>query len=136
MAQALDGLSERLMNALPRSLQMRHEKLQRLSAGLSPRLLREMLLRQEQRVQHSASMLESLNVLNVLKRGFALVKDGAGKVVQSAAAMPAQATLSIQFHDGVRSVIAGTDVAPSGGSSAKPKRRPPAPTQQTSLFSD
>ena len=131
MEQALDGLAERLMLALPRSLQMRYEKMQRLAAGLSPRLLREMLLRQEQRVQHVGAMLESLNVLSVLKRGFVLVKDAGGKVIQSAAAMPAQGTLSVQFHDGERMVTAGNA---AGALAAKPRAKKAAP--QPGLFDD
>ena len=131
MEQALDGLVERLMLALPRSLQMRSEKVQRLAAGLSPRLLREMLLRQEQRVQHVGAMLESLNVLAVLKRGFVLVKDSAGKVIQSATAMPAQGTLSVQFHDGERLVTVGNAAAPA---TAKPRTKKAVP--QPGLFDD
>ncbi len=132
MEQQLDGLSERLQGALPRSLQLRQEKLERVAAGLSPRLLREMLLRQEQRVQHVGAMLESLNVLSVLKRGFALVKDASGKVVQSAAAMPNQGVLSVQFHDGTRVVAVG-DAAPVA--SPKPRRKKEV-TPQPNLFGD
>jgi exodeoxyribonuclease VII large subunit len=126
MEQALDGLSERLLHALPRSLQMRHERLQRLAAGLSPRLLREMLLRQEQRVQHIGAMLESLNVLAVLKRGFVLVKDAGGVLVTSAAAMPEHAALTLQFHDGARAVASGnaTPVVPTERAK-KPCRKKP-----------
>jgi exodeoxyribonuclease VII large subunit len=134
MEQALDGLSERLQLALPRSIQMRQEKLQRVAAGLSARLLREMLLREQQRVQHLGSMLESLNVLGVLKRGFALVKDGAGKVIQSAATMPAHGMLSVQFHDGERAVTVG-NAAPIAA--PKPRSKKPASTpQQHGLFDD
>ena len=132
MEQQLDGLSERLAVALPRSLQLRHEKLERLAAGLSPRLLNEMLLRQQQRVQHLGAMLESLNVLGVLKRGFALVKDASGKVVQSAAMMPSEGTLSVQFHDGERVVMAG-NAAPAA--SPKPRSKKVA-APQPSLFDD
>jgi exodeoxyribonuclease VII large subunit len=69
-------------------------------------------------------------VLNVLKRGFALVKDGGGKVVQSAAAMPSEGMLSLQFHDGVRSAVIGA----GGASQQKPpsaskRPRPPNPSQ-------
>lgn len=132
MEQQLDGLSERLSGALPRSLQLRHEKLERVAAWLSPRLLREMLLRQEQRVQHVGAMLESLNVLSVLKRGFALVKDAGGKVVQSAAAMPNNGTFRVQFHDGERVVVAG-NAAPVAA--AKPRNKKVA-APQPNLFGD
>ena len=135
MEQTLDGLTERLNMALPRSLQLRHEQLQRMAAGLSPRLLREMLLREQQRVQHLGSMLESLNVLAVLKRGFALVKDAGGKVIQSAAAFPTEGALSVQFHDGERVAMVGNAAVPVAASPAKkprPKARPVMP--QPGLF--
>ncbi len=131
MEQTLDGLVERLQLALPRSLQQRQEKVQRLAAGMSPRLLREMVLRQEQRVQHVGAMLESLNVLAVLKRGFALVKDDAGKVIQSAAVMPNEGRFYLQFHDGERLVAAMNAAAPAA---AKPRTKNAAP--QPGLFDD
>lgn len=133
MEQALDALSERLMGALPRSLQMRHERVQRLSAGLSPRLLREMLLRQEQRVQHIGAMLESLNVLSVLKRGFVLVKDTGGALIKSAAAMPENAALTLQFHDGVRAVASGNAASVAAAPAKKPRSKKPE-TEHPSLF--
>jgi exodeoxyribonuclease VII large subunit len=116
MAQALDMLSERLLLALPRSLALREEKLQRIAASLSPRYLRQMLQQQEQRVTHLAAMLESLNVLGVLKRGFALVKNANGHVIASAAQMPASATLSLQFHDGERRIT-------TGGTAPRPRKK-------------
>ncbi len=62
-------------------------------------------------------MLESLNVLGVLKRGFALVKDAQGHVIASAAAMPAAGSVTLQFHDGERVVAAGA----GGGAPARPR---------------
>lgn len=129
MAQALDIVSERLAGALPRSLQLRQEKLARMAALLSPRFLRERITREEQRVQHAAAMLASLNVLSVLKRGFVLVKNAQGGLVTSAAAMPASGALSLQFHDGERLVKTG------GGESAPQKpSRPKTPDTQGGLF--
>ncbi len=135
MAQMLDVLAERLSHALPRSLHMRHEQLQRLAAGLSPRLLREMLLREQQRVGHLTAMLESLNVLGVLKRGFALVKDAGGAVIKNAAAMPQHAALTLQFYDGERGVTAG-DAAPpiAAAKPAKPRSKKAATPPQPGLF--
>lgn len=120
MAQALDSLAERLDLALPRSLQLKHERVQRLAVALSPRFLREQIRREEQRVHHLGQMLESLNVLGVLKRGFALVKQPGGQVISAAAAMPVSGPLVLQFHDGERQVQAGT-AAPKPA--AKPKAR-------------
>ena len=124
MAQMLDTLGDRLQQALPRRLEMQREKLARVMAGLSPRYLQQMLQHQHQRVTHLGAMLESLNVLSVLKRGFALVKDVGGHVIASAASMPASGSLSLQFHDGERSVQVGT-----GGTSSKKRETKPKPGQ-------
>ncbi len=129
MAQALDMVSERLAHALPRSLQSKHETLQRLMASLSPRYLSERLLREQQRVAHLGAMLESLNVLSVLKRGFVLAKDTQGHVIASATAMPAQGAVTLQFHDGERVVMTG-DGAPASAP-AKPRAKKAA---QPGLF--
>ena len=123
MAQMLDAMAERLQHALPRRLEMQREKLARLMAGLSPRYLQQMLQHEQQRLGHLGALLESLNVLSVLKRGFALVKDAGGQVITSAESMPSNATLSLQFHDGARSVQAGTG---DGGSSKKRETKPKA----------
>ena len=111
MAQTLDGMVERLQLALPRRLEMQREKLARLMAGLSPRYLQQMLLQQQQRVAHWEALLESLNVLSVLKRGFALVKDADQHLVTSVAAMPASGAITVMFYDGERSVQLGSDAA-------------------------
>jgi len=116
MAQALDSLSDRLQHALPRRLEMQHEKLKRITAGLSPRYLQQLLLNQQQRLSHLGAMLESLNVLAVLKRGFAMVKHTDGRVITAAASMPTSGMLAVQFHDGERSVQVGS-------SSPKPRAK-------------
>ena len=126
MAQKLDMLSERLAHALPRSLQSRHEKLARLGASLSPRFLNERLLREQQRISHLGAMLESLNVLKVLSPGCVLVKQADGHVVPSAVAMPLSGTLTLQFHDGIRTVTVG--------SSASAPRAKPLKSTQPGLF--
>jgi exodeoxyribonuclease VII large subunit len=112
-----NDMALRLSNALPRLL--RHKGQQLASARLSPALLRARLQqetatlaqhwrglhasylrrieRHEERLARLASTLAAISPLAVLKRGYALVYDGAGNVIRSAkAAAPA----SIQFHDG------------------------------------
>jgi exodeoxyribonuclease VII large subunit len=123
MAQTLDGMAERLQLALPQRLAMQREKLARLMAGLSPRYLQQMLQQQHQRVGHWAALLESLNVLSVLKRGFALVKNADQHLVTSVAAMPTSGAITVMFHDGERSVQLGADAA------SKPKKSKPKDTQ-------
>lgn len=132
MEQQLDGMSERLDLALPRSLQLRYERLARVAAGLNAQGLRERLLRVEQHILHLGSMMESLNVLSVMKRGFVLVKDASGALVKSAAAMPANAALTLQFHDGAHAVVTG-NAAPSAA--AKPRSKNKLP-EHPSLFDE
>lgn len=112
MAQTLDGFAERLSEALPRLIERKMENLRRAEAGLSPRYLRQLLHVQEQRVSHLSSLLESLNVLQVLKRGFVLVKNAQGAVVKHAADVAPGASLTLQFHDGEKAATAGSGNAP------------------------
>ena len=130
MSQALDMITERLDNALPRSLQLRFEKLSRLGTLLSPRFLRERLLQEEKRVQHAASLLESLNVLNVLKRGFVLVKTPEGQLATSAQQASQHATLTLQFHDGQQQVSVGNATVKN----TPAKKRVTLPKNQPGLF--
>lgn len=103
MEQTLDGLSERLALALPRHLQQKHERLSALR--LSPRLALMPVERAEARLERLSAMLESLNVLAVLKRGYAIVKTAEGQVIQSAALVPEGTAIRLQFADGEREAV-------------------------------
>lgn len=147
MAQALDDVSERLGLVLPRFLQQKTERLHALR--LSPRII---LLQSERQAQHvqalaqrsAAAMtrtaerkqallermgdkLESLNVLAVMQRGFALVKDAQGALVKQSSALADGQAVQLQFHDGVRAATIGN------GATAKPKK-PKTPSSQGGLF--
>ncbi len=104
MAQGLDEVSERLALALPRMLVLKVERLHSVVARLSPRFLILQWQRQSERLKGLAALLESLNVDSVLKRGFAIVRDGAGNLVTAAALVPITGTLSLTFHDGEKKV--------------------------------
>lgn len=80
-------------------------------------------------VERHAKLLQSLGYRQVLSRGFALVRDGAGHPRRLASEIKAAATLDIEFADGHISVIS-TD-AP--GLPVK-KSRAPRKTGQESLF--
>ncbi len=123
MEQSLDNLSERLTLALPRHLQQKHERLSalRLSAHLALRPVE----RAEARLAQLGAMLESLNVLAVLKRGYALVKTADGTVVPSAATLADGMAIRLQFHDGEKRAVAG------GKPAAKKKE---SSAKQASLF--
>jgi exodeoxyribonuclease VII large subunit len=80
-------------------------------------------------------VLQSLSYRNVLRRGFALVRDAADEPVKQAAAVTPGMALSLEFADGRVSAVAGEDGAPP--SPQAPKKRPTRttdPSKQGSLF--
>lgn len=89
-------------------------------------------------------VLQSLSYKNVLKRGYAVVRDEDDRPVSSAALLSAGAALSIEFADGRIGAVTsegGTTPAPAGGAPMKkriPKPAEPAasvePPKQGTLF--
>jgi exodeoxyribonuclease VII large subunit len=123
MSQSLDSIGERLSGALLRWLELRRERVASLAKQLSPRFVQFAIERHGAELKQLSALLESLNVMNVMKRGFALVKDAQERVVTSALAVSAGQVLSLQFADGVKAVTA------NGG---KKPAKPTAP--QAGLF--
>jgi exodeoxyribonuclease VII large subunit len=83
--------------------------------------LKALLERRDTALAGAGKLLESYSFHTVLKRGFALVRDGAGEPVLSAAA--AQGDVSIEFADGkVGAAITGKPATPS------PPRTPRKPS--------
>ena len=121
--QRLDACAERLPRALIANAQMHHRQLTRVAARLSPRLLRSAtdaraakssshspsararatrvyLERRAQRLRSAGQLLAAFSYRGVLARGFALVRDGAGHPLRSAAAVAGGMRLDIEFSDG------------------------------------
>src|SRR5690606_11897956 len=74
------------------------------------------------RLDGAAKLLESYSYHGVLKRGYAVVRDGAGKPIRSGAGQKAGAPLDIEFaEDRLGAVVAG-------GTPEKPR---PAPESKT-----
>jgi exodeoxyribonuclease VII large subunit len=99
--------------------------------------------RLQARVAHSGQLLGALSYRGVLARGFALVRDGAGHAVHSAASVPPGARLSVEFADGQIDATADGDRPATTPISAKPAgneqkpvvhRRVTKPVGQGSLF--
>jgi exodeoxyribonuclease VII large subunit len=134
--QRFDGAAGRLGQGLRTNTQLHRASLDKASARLSPRSLSNMLAEQHkelkrlrdrtaralhqalalrsQRMTGAAKLLASLSYKSVLQRGFAVVRDGKGAMLHSAAAVkPAQA-LEIEFADG--RVTAREDGGPKQGS--------------------
>jgi exodeoxyribonuclease VII large subunit len=81
------------------------------------------------RLESAGGRLESYGkaLFDTLRKGFAIVRDAAGMVVESALGIAAGDALSIQFHDGRIEVVADGAKRP-----AKPKK--PAEPGQGSLL--
>ncbi len=120
--QRLDACAGRLPRALRANAQIHHTHLTRVSAKLSPRLLRQRLTRgneivvslgerskrarrtyldqRAQRLRSAWQLLNAYSYRKVLERGFALVRDGEGHPLRSAASVGAGMRLDIEFSDG------------------------------------
>ena len=155
--QRLDAVMKRLPRALHANAQLHRTHLTRVAARLSPRLLKQRMARSSeivvalgQRGQRARDQLHAapfrppalapgncstaFSYRGVLARGFALVRDGAGRPLRSAAAVAAGARLDIEFSDGRVGAVADGEraaqarrqakVAPRGGRRAPAARQP------------
>jgi exodeoxyribonuclease VII large subunit len=120
--QRLDACAGRLPRALRANAQIHHTHLTRVASRLSPRLLRQRLARglevttaldhrrtralhivldrAVQRLSSAGQLLTAYSYRGVLARGFALVRDGDGHPLRSAATIDAGMQLDIEFADG------------------------------------
>lgn len=104
----------------------------RTLADRAGRALAVLVARQRAAFGRQADLLEAYSYQGVLRRGFALVRDGADAPVRDAAAARAAGRLTVQFHDGRLGVT--VDEAPSTRPGTPSTRRKPSPTDQGSLF--
>ncbi|MEW9524989.1 exodeoxyribonuclease VII large subunit [Agrobacterium radiobacter] len=84
-------------------------------------------------------ILQSLSYKNVLKRGYAVIRDEENRPLTRAAAIASGAAVSMEFADGRVSAITTGEGMPPSDTSAAPKKKPakPAssgPTDQGNLF--
>ena len=156
-AQRLDDLSERLRRGLTTRAGQGREQLAGVAARLSPAILHRASRDAAQRLQsarlvpalverplaQSRDRLAALSRLasqlhpeKPLERGYAIVRDAAGKALTNRVQAAQEATLSLQFRDGSLDVAAAGS-APPPAPPAKPKRRAkptPATDAQEDLF--
>jgi exodeoxyribonuclease VII large subunit len=140
--EQLVGFDQRLGTALlgeKQRLTGRREQVVNLS-DRSRRAMGLCLERRAERVAAFGSLLNSLGYKAVLARGYALVRDGEGRPLRSAAAVAPGQALAIEFADGSVAASADGSIAASadgsmkiGPESAKPKRKPTGAVQR-SLF--
>lgn len=120
--QRLDSASDRLPRALLANAHVHHQQFSRLAGRLSPQLLRQRTQRGRELVQALAErgvrahgtylrrldehllalgkLLNAFSYKDVLRRGFALVRDAGGAPLHSVAAVTAGMPLEIEFSDG------------------------------------
>jgi exodeoxyribonuclease VII large subunit len=157
--QHLDTLAKRLPRALHANAQLHRTQFTRVATKLSPRLLklrlarsseiivaiakrgklaqRNYLQRRADRALAAGQLLAAFSYHGVLARGFALVRDGEGHPLRSAAAVTGRMRLDIEFSDGRVGAIADSEGAPPPAPKAKPAPKPrggSGPGGQGSLF--
>lgn len=82
---------------------------------------------------NAGQLLESYSHENVLKRGFAVVRDQAGRIIKRARGAPADAPVTLRFADGELPARLAKRV-PAGGGAPKRRRSRPTPGNQGELF--
>jgi exodeoxyribonuclease VII large subunit len=149
--QRLDAASDRLPRALRANAQIHHTQLSRIAARLSPQLLRTRIVRcneviaafgqrseramrvslarRRDRLVSCGQLLTAYSYKDVLKRGYALVRDASGTPLHAAAAVTSGMRLDIEFADGrVAATADGVSAAPASPASppapAKPRSKP------------
>ncbi|BDW94980.1 exodeoxyribonuclease 7 large subunit [Thalassospira tepidiphila] len=131
----LENAALRLDGAMKSALQMQQSRLDRAAAGLRPvdakrdiaradkqimdlgtRLqgaVRNTLNREAEGLARYDRLLESYSYRNVLKRGFAVVRDGDGNLVGKSSDLVTGQTYDLEMGDGITPVTAGEGVATS-----------------------
>ena len=143
--QRCDAASGRLPRALLANTQRHRTRFERTSARHQPNALRQRallgrerfsdldrrgglalrqsMMRARSHFEARAKLLATLGLEGVLARGFALVRDEAGKGVRAAASLAGGDGVEIQFSDGrIAARIEG-----EGGAPARTKKRPSSP---------
>jgi exodeoxyribonuclease VII large subunit len=151
--RALTVLDGRLPRSLQASIQAHGQQLDRTSAGLRPALIEgrmaegrrvveeraarlkpavERLAAQKEReFQQAGRVLESLSYHNVLRRGFAVIRDADDRPVTSARHVTPGVPLNVEFADGRASVVA---VGETPAGPRKPTQKPKPTRSQGDLF--
>jgi exodeoxyribonuclease VII large subunit len=157
--QRLDACAERLPRALRANAQLHRTQLTRTAARLTPRLLKLRLARSSEivvalgqrgarardnymqrrtdRLRSAGQLLAAFSYRGVLARGFALVRDGEGHPLRSAAAVAGHMKLDIEFADGRVGAVADGEGKPQSAAAKpapKPKPRGESPGGQGTLL--
>ena len=105
-------------------------------AARAARALSQQIARRHDRLEARAGLLASLSYENVLRRGYALVRDAKGAMLKRAAAVAPGAKIELEFADGRLKATADGPAAPASPSGAQsaPATGKAKPAGQGSLF--
>jgi exodeoxyribonuclease VII large subunit len=146
----LDGLGRRTLSALLRASGPKRVRLERIAGRLSPnavlgrlargaeraevlhgrlrRATRALLAGKLSQLEGSAKLMRSLSYHAALKRGFALLRDGAGRSIRSVGSVSLGQVLDIELADGHLGAraerVGAPPTAPVARPLTKPKSRP------------
>jgi exodeoxyribonuclease VII large subunit len=121
------------------SLRPAEIRIERALEGLDARMQRadrafeRLVERRRGQFGEQIRMLASLDYKNVLKRGYAIVRDEAARPIPLAAELQAGTRVSLQFADGSVEAMTGGEAAPPR-QKQKPTSPPPRKAEQGSLF--
>ncbi len=156
-AQKLDDLSERLRRALGDRSAKGRERLAGVAARLSPSLLSRSAGEAQRRLDRArlplalierplrhghdrlgalARVMSQLHPEKPLERGYAIIRDAAGKALTTRTEAAGEPALTVQFRDGMLGVVpAGSAPLTSPPAASPPRKRPPSPApKQDDLF--
>ena len=108
-----DALNQRLKASLLANAQAHHARIERARERVtafgerSRRATLALLKQHHVRIERAERLLAAFSYREVLKRGFALVRDDKGQPVRAAAQVASGATLEIEFADGRVAATAG-----------------------------
>ena len=106
-----------------------------VAARLMPGLVRQRIMREQERFAALERLYLSLDPKAPLKRGFVLVTGDSGELLRSRAVAAAQTVLSIEFADGkLEATPVGRDAIVKPAPKAKKPPPPSAETRQDDLF--
>jgi exodeoxyribonuclease VII large subunit len=137
-----DNLNRRLRTSLIANAQAHRARLARhrdrvtACGNAAHRAMRTYLDRGTARVERAERLLAAFSYREVLKRGFALVRDGEGRPLHAAADVPTGLRLEIEFADGRIGAVADGEARPTAVSKSKPRNKggEGGPSGQGSLF--
>jgi exodeoxyribonuclease VII large subunit len=130
------GLSSRLRASITANIAMHRTRLTQerervlVFGDRARRAVRQCIAMRASRAERGGELLAAFSYRGVLARGFALVRDGGGQPLRSAAAVSAGTPLEIEFSDG--RIAARAESGPKverAPAQAKARRRTTAPGQ-------